>query len=217
MLVPLEYQCLTTFQENVSPKGPQMANWERGGGSTVTSSDPRHFRDIWVLSGKWLIKCTSSQSSMSHSSFVRRIHGLVGKNWKMRISVHCQSICTLNTCAFNSWRCLPYIVSTLPGLCPRFCRVHSQYNRMMFYFFLHSWIFVWNYFHSGVVGVEEGTLAFCTCACALSPINWKKDQRRPFIKRLCIYIYIVGCKTPDSRIPVASMIPFRFSDAREFA
>ena len=171
MLVPLEYQCLTTFQEIVSPRVTHQTG-NVVGGSTVTSSDPRHFRDIWVLSGKWLIKCTSSQSSMSHSSFVRRIHGLVGKNWKMRFEFTSSLLIYIardgeNTCATVILGDVYHILSTLVGLCPRFCRVHSQWIGWCFTFFAFLDLFG-NDFHSGVVRVEEGTLAFCMCVCSFT-------------------------------------------------
>ena len=70
---------------------------------------------------------------------------------------------TLNTCAFNSWRCLPhiyiYIFSTLVGLCPRFCRVHSQWIGWCFTFFAFL-DFLGNDFHSEWWGLKRAQDCF---------------------------------------------------------
>ena len=95
-----------------------------------------------------------------------------------------------------------YIFSTLVGLCPRFCRVHSQWIGWSFTFFAFL-DFVGNDFHSGVVGVEEGTRGHFVCVRVLFHPSTEKKRSKKTVYKKTVYIYC-RMQNPDSRIPVES-------------
>ena len=208
---------LPRFRKIFLPKDPK---WRTGNvvlrGSTVTSNSIPGTSEIsefcpangWSNALRLRAVCPTPQVRQDGPT---DLWG--GKNWKMRFSQFSANL-------YQSSEMVPwthvlsilgdvyhiYILSTLPGLCPRFCRVHSHWIGWCFTFFAFL-DFCWELFSFGSGGGWRGhTGILYVCVCSFTHQLKKNDQRRLFIKRL--YIYILWDAKP--RIPGFQwqMIPF---------